>query len=162
MPYNWTASQSFIQPERLHSFSLSCSLCHSVCLVVGVCPSRLAVDWQSVDLSVSGTGGLLSQHSSLPPADRQGQGLIPPVFLGSWQPFLGETNPRQPCTAWHAPSPINIASPFSSPLPLRSASLGATGPPDSLVSWPHSASMNNGGKADWSTCFTHLCCCWRC
>lgn len=40
-----------------------------------MCPSRLAMDWQSVDLGVSGTGGLLSQPSSLPPADRQGQGL---------------------------------------------------------------------------------------
>lgn len=88
-----------------------------MCLVVGMCPSRLAVDWQSVDLGVSGTGGLLSQPSSLPPADRQGQGLILPVFLSSWQPFLWETSPGQPCTPWHAPSPINIASPFSNLLP---------------------------------------------
>lgn len=40
------------------------------------------------------------------------------VFLSSWQPFLWETSPGQPCTPWHAPSPINIASPFSNLLPL--------------------------------------------
>lgn len=116
-PTSFLCYYLYVWPLRSRSLCVSVSLCHSVCLDVGMCPSRLAVDWQSVDLSVSGRGGLLSQPSSPPPADRQGQGLIPPVSLSSWQPFLGETNPGQPCTPWHAPSPINIASPFYNLLP---------------------------------------------
>ncbi|KAG8003667.1 Cytosolic carboxypeptidase 6 [Nibea albiflora] len=50
------------------SVSLTVSLCLSGCRDVS---QQTASDWQSVDLSVSGTGGLLSQPSSLPPADRQ-------------------------------------------------------------------------------------------
>lgn len=99
-------------PLRSHSLCLADGVTPSLWLS-GMCPSRLAVDWQSVDLSVSGTGGLRSQPSSPPSADRQGQGLIPPISLSSWQPLRGETNPKQPCPAWHAPSPINIVSLFS-------------------------------------------------
>lgn len=62
------------------SVSLTVSHCLSGCRDVS---QQTALDWQSVDLSVSGTGGLLSQPSSLPPADRQGQGLMQPVPLSS-------------------------------------------------------------------------------
>lgn len=34
---------------------ITVSLC--LCLIVAMCPSRLAIDWQSVDRHVSGTGG---------------------------------------------------------------------------------------------------------
>lgn len=128
--WSWHVSSICVSPDDTWLSPIcSCCLVHSLSCTAAtiwnnsfhtmkgrypnLCPSRLAVDWQSVDLSVSGTGGLLSQPSSHPPADRQGQGLIPPVSLRSWQIFLRDTNPGQPCTPWHAPSPINIASPFS-------------------------------------------------
>lgn len=54
----------------------------------------------------------LPQSSPPPAADRQGQALFPPVSLGPWQPLLWETHPGRPSSPWHAPPPINIASPF--------------------------------------------------
>ena len=158
----------YVWPCRSRSFCLSDSLCHSVCLFVGSCPSRRAADWQSVDLSVSGTGGLLSQPSSPPPVDRQGQGLILPVSLSSWQPFLRDTNPGQPCTRWHAPSPINIASPFSNLLPQGLLLRVWSGHLASMhLDLPQPASITRKGPSDrlhymWHLSLAKICYLLRC
>lgn len=97
------------------------TLCHSVCpsdLWSGCVPSGLLRTagqiWMSVRPRV-----LLSQPSNPPSADRQGQGLIPPVSSYSWQTFLRETTSGQLYAHWHVPSPINITSVFSNVLPQR-------------------------------------------
>lgn len=92
---------------------------HGSCLSAGVTGARgavpagfahrLAERWLAWHWDL---GLPLPQSSPPPAADRQGQALFPPVSPGSWQPLLWETHPGQPSSPWHAPPPINIASPF--------------------------------------------------